>query len=47
MGRRFEGGPRTLPVESPASLTYDLFGNEVGEGYHGIVIRKGKKYMLK
>ena len=27
--------------------TYDLFGNEVGEDYHGIVIRKGKKYMLK
>lgn len=25
--------------------TYDLFGNEVGEGYHGIVIRKGKKYI--
>ena len=27
--------------------TYDLFGNEVGEGYHGIVIRKGKKYIQK
>lgn len=40
-------GISTLHTESPASLTYDLFGNEVGEGYHGIVIRKGKKYMLK
>lgn len=38
-------GISTLPAESPASLTYDLFGNEVGEGYHGIVIRKGMKYI--
>lgn len=38
-------GISTLPAESSASLTYDLFGNEVGEGYHGIVIRKGMKYI--
>lgn len=36
----------TLHSESrPASLTYDLFGNEVSEGYHGIVICKGKKFI--
>lgn len=34
-------------ADNRGTQTYDLFGNEVGEEYRGIVIRKGKKIMNK
>ena len=32
--------------ENGNGKTYDIFGREVGEGYRGIVIKNGKKYLV-
>ena len=38
---------QTIISETPETPAYNLMGIPVGEGYRGIVIKNGKKYVIK